>query len=174
MSGFDISRGFLPKPSYGAACNSCGRCCAAQQCIVSVALFGERDLCPALEDGGDQRLVCGVIRNPDFYASTPKWSSAVLGEALALVIGAGIGCDSEEPGEPAAAVMAGRRAIYGRSASALDRASPEARRLVDLLRDSDSGSQSEDAPAAEGEAPQNGGEANRPTLSASASLRGVG
>ena len=86
-----------PKPLYGAPCNSCGLCCIATQCPLSLAVFGDQDICPAL---GTNRLdpgslICGLAAKPSrFLASMPAGGEPVLREAIGLLLGAGQGCDS--------------------------------------------------------------------------------
>ena len=81
----------LPKPPYGSPCNGCGMCCIAEQCGISVALFGKQEVCPALEQAG-RSWACGLVRNtaahvPDIGA----WGGPVLTEAFGLMLGAGTG-----------------------------------------------------------------------------------
>lgn len=87
------------KPAYGAPCNGCGLCCIATQCPVSVGLYGERTICPALEQAGDS-FACGLMVNPLVHIEGMRdWSGPVMGEMFRLLIGADIGCDGEGPGE---------------------------------------------------------------------------
>lgn len=42
------------KPKEGDPCNGCGVCCLSEQCPVSVEVFGNQELCPALEKTDDR------------------------------------------------------------------------------------------------------------------------
>ncbi len=87
-----------PKPVWGAACNGCGVCCAAEPCPVGVLVSGRRTgSCKALEwQGTERRYVCGVVTNPERYLGV---GSGRLGQALSALarrmISAGTGCDSD-------------------------------------------------------------------------------
>ena len=84
------------KPAYGHPCNGCGLCCIAVQCPLSEQLFGPRDLCPALTRYGNA-YGCGVIAEPaKFFAPTGREKlDTAIPKALAYLLGAGRGCDSE-------------------------------------------------------------------------------
>lgn len=84
------------KPAYGSPCNGCGLCCIAEQCPVSEQIFGPRDLCPALTRYGNA-YGCGVIAEPArFFRPTGREAlDRVIPEAIAYLLGAGHGCDSE-------------------------------------------------------------------------------
>lgn len=60
MSAFPI----LQKPRFGDACNRCGYCCRNRQCDVSHAVFGDQDLCPALEQYADGTTSCALMTHP--------------------------------------------------------------------------------------------------------------
>lgn len=87
---------FPPKPDYGARCNGCGVCCAAEPCPVAhLFLFQFSGKCRALlwqEDAS--RYVCGMAVCPDRYVSLipEKWR-ARAGSFFASRIAAGTGCD---------------------------------------------------------------------------------
>ena len=72
------------KPAYGAPCNGCGVCCAAELCPLGRLVYRRKaGPCPALiwkpEDG---RHFCGLATGPLSFL-TRRW------------IAAGIGCDSD-------------------------------------------------------------------------------
>lgn len=118
----------LPKPAYGDPCNGCGMCCIAVQCPLSLALFGEQKLCPALEQAG-RALACGLVRNTaDYVPDLPSWGGPALTEAFGLMLGAGAGCDGQEEGEQINPLL--RWKIRDRAHQALESASPEAQELV--------------------------------------------
>lgn len=85
-----------PKPTFGAPCNGCGACCAAEPCPLSRLLLGHREgACPALAwEGAATRYVCGLATQP---ARHLRWLPARLdGLAARLArrwIAAGAGCD---------------------------------------------------------------------------------
>jgi hypothetical protein len=70
------------KPNWGAACNGCGVCCAAEPCPLGMLLsLRWRGACRALRWDG-QRYRCGVMRRPLLRRLVGRW------------IAAGRGCDS--------------------------------------------------------------------------------
>lgn len=75
------------KPRYGSPCNGCGFCCAAEQCKLSVAVFGEVGApCPGMQfESG--RFFCGVLRE----------APADIQPLIAFTLGIGAGCDSDDP-----------------------------------------------------------------------------
>ena len=84
------------KPDYGARCNGCGLCCAAEPCPVAfVFLFQFRGRCRALlwqEDA--KRYVCGMVVFPDRYVRLiPESWRERAGRFIAKRIAAGDGCD---------------------------------------------------------------------------------
>ncbi|SFY18128.1 hypothetical protein SAMN04244548_02971 [Paracoccus pantotrophus] len=91
----------LAKPRYGQPCNGCGLCCAAERCPLAAHVFGPGDRCPALEAEG-LRFRCGLIANPDRYAAelVMQHGRDAVAAAAAVLVGAGHGCDAQEPGEP--------------------------------------------------------------------------
>ena len=85
-----------PKPAFGAPCNGCGACCAAEPCPVSRGLLGHRaGACPALQwhDGGSQYR-CGMTVAPAQYL---RWLPATLnplaGRLMRRWVAIGIGCE---------------------------------------------------------------------------------
>ncbi len=89
------------KPPYGSPCNGCGACCLAEQCYLSLVTFGQSHPCPAIiRDGG--RFACGLVERPD--ETVPDLvrvlGSDVTRRVAALLVGAGLGCDSRMEGEP--------------------------------------------------------------------------
>lgn len=92
----------LPKPAYGASCNSCGLCCFMSQCPVSELAFGRRAVCPAIKplDGGG--FGCGVMSEPSRYISMAGHSPEAIGEAVRAILGAGQGCDAVHTDEDVA------------------------------------------------------------------------
>lgn len=124
----------LPKPLYGNPCNGCGMCCIAVQCPVSLALFGEQVLCPALEQAGTA-LGCGLMRNTsDYVPDVPSWGGKALTEAFALMIGAGLGCDGADENDSDEQQEAFRPILHARAEAAIKAASPEARELLSYFR----------------------------------------
>lgn len=120
------------KPRYGEPCNGCGMCCIAVQCVVSVGLFGEQSLCPALTQAGNA-LACGLMI--DTAAHVPDvtaWGGKALTEAFSLMIGSGIGCDGQADGEPDDEMA--RAAMFAKAREKIASASPEARMLVNYFR----------------------------------------
>lgn len=86
-----------PKPAFGAACNGCGVCCAAQPCPVSRLLLAHRSgACPALQwQAPDRRYVCGMVTAPASYLRwLPRRWNAFASRRFARWIAAGLGCDS--------------------------------------------------------------------------------
>lgn len=79
-----IAASALLKPPEGALCNGCGYCCLAEQCGLSIRLFGKADICPALERAGD-RWACGLITT----------DSAELSLLAGKMLGIGTGCDAK-------------------------------------------------------------------------------
>lgn len=121
------------KPAYGSPCNGCGMCCIAAQCAISLALFDEQELCPALEQAGDA-LACGLMINTANYVPDLKGlGGKALTETFALILGSGIGCDAQGEGEERP--TEGARDQIGLAAEAkIAAASVEARTLVEYFR----------------------------------------
>lgn len=90
------------KPPHGTPCNGCGGCCINTLCPLGQLLFGrQRGPCPALEIGVD-RADCGLVANPDKYASLKVKLGATTQErsdAAKLTVGIGRGCDALIEGE---------------------------------------------------------------------------
>jgi len=85
------------KPAYGAACNGCGICCAAEPCPVAIVFLQQfRGRCRALlwqEEAG--RYVCGMVVQPDRYSLLiPAFFRGGMGRFFASRIATGKGCDS--------------------------------------------------------------------------------
>lgn len=124
----------LVKPHYGAPCNNCGLCCLAAQCNLSRILFGQQVLCPALLDNEEGGGVCGVIADPVAHVKAPGASPEVIREAVAVVTGAGLGCDAEYADENPI-LVAHHRARFRQAAIDNERTvSPEARRVINWLK----------------------------------------
>lgn len=84
------------KPDYGARCNGCGVCCAAEPCPVAyVFLFQFRGRCRALLwQEESSRYVCGMVACPDNYVRLfPQQWRERIGGFFASRIAAGMGCD---------------------------------------------------------------------------------
>lgn len=99
MTTFEIPS-VTDKPKYGSPCNGCGLCCIAEQCPISLMAFGEQLLCPALGTMGDGKgFGCGlIVATSQFIPPTgDERLDALLPGAIAYVLGAGRGCDSEGP-----------------------------------------------------------------------------
>ncbi|WP_147019947.1 hypothetical protein [Methylorubrum extorquens] len=97
------------KPAFGSPCNGCGYCCAQEPCAVAREFVGagEDGPCPALERE-DGRFVCGMIVRPIFYIgraagldgaadAAPSAEDAAIGGQIAEALGAGRGCDADDP-----------------------------------------------------------------------------
>lgn len=84
------------KPGYGARCNGCGACCAAEPCPVAhIFLFQFSGKCRALLWQDDaNRYVCGMAVCPDNYVRLiPEALRERSGRFFASRIAAGAGCD---------------------------------------------------------------------------------
>lgn len=122
--------GLVEKPRYGEPCNGCGMCCIAVQCPVSTALFGEQELCPALEQAGIA-LACGLMRNTaDYVPDLPAWGGKALTEVFSLMIGSGLGCDGADENDSEERQEAFRPILHSRARQAIAAASPDARELL--------------------------------------------
>lgn len=129
-----MSFDLLDKPAYGSPCNGCGQCCIAVQCPISLAMFGEQELCPALvHERGSSRFACGLaVDTAAFVPDLPSWGGEALTETFALMIGAGIGCDGTTDEEEANPDL---RAQMRQTAEAnMLAASPAARELIRYFR----------------------------------------
>ncbi len=84
------------KPAWGAACNGCGVCCAAEPCPIGVLVSGRRSgSCQALEwRDAEQRYACGVVSAPERYLGAGRLGRALSALARRM-ISAGSGCDSD-------------------------------------------------------------------------------
>ncbi|MBX9715592.1 MAG: hypothetical protein K2X42_03250 [Burkholderiaceae bacterium] len=86
------------KPAWGARCNGCGVCCAAEPCPVGILVSGRRlGACRALEwHDIQQRYLCGMVDAPDRYLGLRV---PTVGKAVSMLtrrlISAGQGCDSD-------------------------------------------------------------------------------
>lgn len=120
----------LPKPDLGAPCNSCGMCCLREQCPVSLAVFGEQAVCPALRQD-PPRLTCGMMANAAAYMNTPPWTDEPLSHAFRLLISAGTGCDAGDFNAPEAAGVDDR--ISEIAAARISDAPEEVQALVKLF-----------------------------------------
>jgi hypothetical protein len=92
------------KPRHGEPCNRCGACCYATLCPVAQKVFGrEIGPCPALRRLTDHDHGCGLVIEPAAYyplAVLRAGSEKAAGEAAALLVGSGTGCDARLQGEP--------------------------------------------------------------------------
>jgi hypothetical protein len=92
----------LKKPPFGSPCNGCGLCCREALCPIAVGIFGPITApCPALvRDGAKQ--VCGVIAAPSRFVPelVDVHGAKAISSAAALLLGSGIGCDSQGNDEP--------------------------------------------------------------------------
>jgi len=88
------------KPATGSPCNGCGWCCAEEPCGVARQFIPDHPAegpCLALE-WVEGRFSCGMIRRPSHYMQLPNdWADGVLGGMIADALGAGRGCDAEDP-----------------------------------------------------------------------------
>lgn len=75
------------KAPKGSPCNGCGYCCAAEQCLISLELFGPVGApCPAMQFA-DGRFYCGVLRE----------APPTVQPTIAFLLGIGHGCDADDP-----------------------------------------------------------------------------
>jgi hypothetical protein len=84
-----------PKPAFGAPCNGCGVCCAAEPCPIGVLVsLRRRGRCKALSWSDEEtRYVCGVMaaaRRPLLKRLVARWIAA----------GQGCDCALEATGKP--------------------------------------------------------------------------
>jgi hypothetical protein len=83
------------KPAFGAPCNGCGVCCAAEPCPLGVLISGRRrGACDALLwDDAQRRHLCGAVAQPRRFL---PWLPSALAQRLARRwIAAAQGCDSD-------------------------------------------------------------------------------
>jgi hypothetical protein len=107
------------KPVYGSPCNNCGRCCVVSQCPLSVILFGERTLCPALVTDQQGGYVCGLV--------TTQHLAPAKRRAAVVAIGSGTGCDFAQTAEDLEARKTHHRRMFAASLAALEALPPGAR-----------------------------------------------
>jgi hypothetical protein len=84
------------KPDYGADCNGCGVCCAAEPCPVAfLFLWQFKGRCRALQwQEVAERYECGMVVGADRYVRLlPVRWRARAGKFFATRIAAGAGCD---------------------------------------------------------------------------------
>lgn len=109
----------LPKPAIGDACNGCGLCCQITVCGVGsyvqglVERYGDRanGPCPLLIPKGDG-FTCGLVARPKDHIASDKGVTP-LRNAVAVMIGAGAGCD-EVGDEPDATALPKIHALQNR------------------------------------------------------------
>lgn len=110
----DIAALGLAKPQRGAACTSCGFCCAVEPCqLAQEFLRSTTGPCVALEivDGHSS---CGLVRNPLAYlfkAVHPAADVPLMGDPplqgnelsvrFAAALGLGMGCDADDDAQSA-------------------------------------------------------------------------
>jgi hypothetical protein len=85
-----------PKPAFGAPCNGCGACCAAEPCPVSRFLLGHRNgPCPALTwRDGEKHYRCGMVTEPQRHLRwLPEQMGGLASRLCRRWIATGIGCD---------------------------------------------------------------------------------
>ena len=85
------------KPDYGAKCNGCGVCCAAEPCPVAhLFLWQFRGSCKALQwQAAGRRYQCGLVVDPKKYLrKLPNRLSPLVSKWCAKKIALDIGCDS--------------------------------------------------------------------------------
>lgn len=93
----------LLKPAYGSPCNGRGYCCAEEPCAIArehMPNHPGEGACVALEREGD-RFVCGMIRRPGYHMQLLNdRADAHLGALFSGALGAGKGCDADDPDPP--------------------------------------------------------------------------
>jgi hypothetical protein len=91
------------KPAYGATCNGCGVCCAAQPCpvgmLVSRRLSGA---CKALRwEEAQARYRCGMVTTPsEVLPGLPARWAPMVSRWMRRWIAAAAGCDSTLETQP--------------------------------------------------------------------------
>lgn len=121
----------LPKPAYLDPCNGCGGCCLMAQCSVSLVIFGKaRGVCPALERTGEKTFGCGLMSRPQDFLDLPAWGHKPFAEAVAVMLGAGNGCDAPTEAEWS---PAGTEELLRRARVSFDRASEEAKVIMTAI-----------------------------------------
>lgn len=81
------------KPPHGEPCTRCGLCCFITLCDLGREVFRrEEGPCPALVFDQDGASSCRLIAEPTLRDR--------MRAAAAVVVGAGLGCDSRINGEP--------------------------------------------------------------------------
>jgi Fe-S-cluster-containing hydrogenase component 2 len=87
-----------PKPAWGAPCNGCGLCCAAEPCPLGMLVSRRRrGRCAALLwSDAQQRHLCGMVTEPHRHWPAARWLPAAGLRRLARRwIAAQQGCDSD-------------------------------------------------------------------------------
>ena len=108
------------KPPHGAACTSCGLCCLATRCRLSVLVYGDGPgPCPAVRFDALESSSCNVVADPTAYR--PGGDAAELRAAALLLIRAGTACDARFNGEARDAAFDAREDAR-EAATALDTA----------------------------------------------------
>jgi hypothetical protein len=127
------------KPTYGEPCNNCGICCIKVQCPLSLAIFDEQDICPALGMAEMGNFGCRLVENPQaFLPDIADDVAPIMSEYHALLIGAGAGCDGQGDDEPDPTPEQ-RDRVRQRAARFRKTASPEAVRLFEYATTPDTG-----------------------------------
>ena len=76
-----------PKPRYGAPCNGCGLCCAAEVCAIGREAFGTTEApCPGMMFN-EGRFQCEMILIEQMAGMEPL---------LVQALGIGKGCDADD------------------------------------------------------------------------------
>jgi len=105
---YDSDAALAKKPPHGSPCNGCGGCCMDSLCVLGKHVFGGDPWghmdgpCPALTEVEGGKFGCGLIIAPQLYAPVRATIKGVepLRKAALTMIGSGIGCDAQGPGEP--------------------------------------------------------------------------
>jgi hypothetical protein len=94
----------VDKPPMGSPCNHCGLCCKTDLCVIGRQVYGEfvKAPCPALRMSQGGASSCGLVADPAAYVHHKGGARHAerLATAAKLVIGAGVGCDTQADGEP--------------------------------------------------------------------------
>lgn len=122
------------KPLFGEPCNGCGICCYASQCPLSVALYGPVPVCPAIRPREGGGIDCGLLEKGPKKINGRKIVLEGWKEAVALMIGAGIGCDCTRTDADAIARESALPGMREKAKAAIRALSPKAAAIFLTVR----------------------------------------